>query len=76
MKESVYLNGILQMLLGLNQANKKWIADRLYESIKSEEEAKEHEAECFMLYSVFKQVKDLKEGRLQTRDVEELLNGY
>jgi len=74
MKRSVSLNRVLQMLLGLSQDNKKWIADKLYESVKSEEEAREHAAECFMLYSSFKQAKDLKEGKLRTRDVEELLN--
>lgn len=74
MSRSISLSGVVEMLLGMSSSNKKWVADRLYESIEKEKKGKEHEVECSMLYSSFKQVKEIKEGKLQTRNVEDLLN--
>lgn len=68
------LKGLLQMLLNLSSSNKKWIADKLYKSVREEEMEKEHDEECLVLFSAFEQVKELREGHLKTRDVEELLN--
>jgi len=74
MEKGITLDGVLRMLSGLSRSNRKWLADRLYESVREEEKTKEHDAECMMLYPTFKQVKALKEGKLETRNVEELLN--
>lgn len=76
MSNTISLHSILNMLLGLTTRNKEWLADKLYESVKEDKskEDKAHQEECFALISTFKQVKLLKEGKLETRDVKELLN--
>lgn len=76
MGNSISLSSIFDMLSGLTASNKMWLADRLYESAKEDNERKAHEEECDALLSTFKQVKLLKEGKLETRDVNELLNEY
>lgn len=74
MNSTISLNKMFQMLSCLSTSNKKWLADKLNKSVEEEIIAKEHSTECFMMYSAFKQVKALREGKLKTRDVKELLN--
>jgi len=74
MNNTISLNKMFQMLSCLSTNNKKWLADKLQKSIEEDAITKEHDTECFMIYSAFKQVKDLREGKLKTRNVKELLD--
>lgn len=76
MANSISLSNIFEMLSGLTASNKVWLADKLYESAREDNEQKAHEEECDALLSTFQQVKLLKEGKLETHDVKELLNEY
>lgn len=75
MEKYLTLNSILQMLSGLSDSNKKWIADKLYESVSYDKKA-DIETEREATLSAFRQVKALREGKLDTRPVTELLNEY
>lgn len=73
MKVTVSIENLLQPLLSLSASNKKWIADRLYESIEEERQANMADEKEAMA-SAFRQVKALREGKLKTHPVEDLLD--
>lgn len=73
MESTISLNKVFQMLSCLSTSNRKWLANKLQESVKEDTETKEYRAESLFMYSAFKQVKQLREGKLKTRNVKELL---
>lgn len=70
MNATISMEGLWQMIQSLSFNNRKWLADKLVESVSTSEAASEEERKA--LLSAFKQVKALKEGKLETRPIEEL----
>lgn len=70
MNMTVPVNTILQPLLGLSARKKKWIADRLYESVKEDKTEAEKE-KAMIMADIREALIDIKEGR--TFPAEELI---
>ena len=73
MKATISLEGIWQFLESLNLSNrsKEWLADKLLEGTRKEEEETEYISKEEILAGIDAGLKDMKAGR--TRPAEELL---
>lgn len=54
---------MLHPLMGLSNRNKKWIADRLYDSIKNNDTSSAPSETDMILKSIKEGLDDIKEGR-------------
>lgn len=75
MNATISLDSLLTPLLSLSKANKKWIADHLYEDIKEEKaETMTKEELLNNIRQGMAEAKAIKEGKLKPITMEELLN--
>jgi len=62
MKITLQRESLLQPLMGLSDSNKKWIADRLYESIRQEHSMIAGIDKAIILKGIKEGLEDVREG--------------